>query len=403
MLVATLTYVSSLTGATTGIDPRNSKYPWLTNLWVYSNNTWTCSYPACLRLVPVSAGSAKYVLDSTSPAIIAASGTYRLDVSVAQFGTPCVASGCLTDTAISLTPIGSGQTLSPYTFVANPAGSSSANSGLASGSSSSGRRRLLGGVRQPDLVLAAGVPTSLSIQLRDGLGNPQAPKDGRKLDILSVSVGLLATVNGKVPSGEYPCIWSPQPRGVPALFAVPGCSAVWSGFDFNHPKSSPGPSFSALNLTTVNQFSTGTFTVSLTPDGQLPAVPLGVYYMLQIQLNSADITGSPFAVQVVPGALYPQNFLVSSSFFANQTAGAPVVYQIYSQDAYGMFTSPCSLLLAHFHFWACFACGLDLQIANDRARRGQWLGLGHGEEGKTEDTLQNSRYRQQPDHVALRQ
>ena len=283
ILLATLYYLRNLNNGTTGIDPRNSGYPLLSSLWTSSasGGNWTCGPPACMKLINSPAGSAFYVPDPATPAVIAVTGYYELKVWVAKYSTAC-RPDCYSVANPTLTPIGTGETLSPYTIKAMPAASSSANSGLAKGQASSSPRRHLLASKTADLVAVAGVALDLSVSLKDGMGNVQVPTDGRALDILNITVGLLTTTGGKVNRGQFPCIWEPQFRGVPALVATPSCTAVHAGFDFSNPSGSSGPNYVALAVSTVNLFSAGAFSISLTADGQLPAVPDGVFYRMQV-------------------------------------------------------------------------------------------------------------------------
>ena len=80
-----------------------------------------------------------------------------------------------------------------------------------------------------------------------------------------------------------------------------------------------------------------------------------------------------------------------TSFYDATTSLLEVFFLLNVSDAYGMFTSPCSLLLVHFSLLISLSgalCGpqlrRDVDIANDRARGGQWLGLfRHAGEGES--------------------
>ena len=207
LLFSSLQYLRDLNNLTTGLDPRNANYPSSYTEWTQDvNGTWTCAPPTCLNLINSPSGSAYWVPDPTTSPVIAASGYYTLSVYVNKYAAPCSPSCLTAGTLLSQTPLGSGQTLSPYLIQANPASSSSANSGLGSGS----RRRLLSSSSTvADIVAVAGVTTSLKVQLRDALGNSQVPSDGRKLDSLSVTLGTLITSHGVVSPGGV-TLWPRQ-------------------------------------------------------------------------------------------------------------------------------------------------------------------------------------------------
>jgi len=228
--------------------------------------------------------------------------------------------------------------VSPYKFFANPGQSSGSETSLSFGEeeTTTARRRLLevesgsypatseflvsagvgplgGPAYKPDssydFSVVAGTERSLSVGLSDAFGNAQLFDDLRRLDSLVVRLGETFK------NHSSPCFWNEPDfvagqHDVDHLKSVSGCTLLHKNWylgsgDTTLSPAAVGPDYSldGLQLSAVNNIDAGSFTISFTPDAQLPAISFGAYQM-DIVLNGQHIGASPYRFRVRPGPVF---------------------------------------------------------------------------------------------------
>ena len=330
-LEARMVYVMNINNETTGIFPYSDET--FADRWeLDEDGRWIARIGLVregdnVQFVPSSQDGEGMV-----PILVA--GYYQFEVDVVKFD--------VVDPAIVLerTPVGLDgiAPVSPYKFFANPGQSSGSETSLSFGEeeTTTARRRLLevesgsypatseflvsagvgplgGPAYKPDssydFSVVAGTERSLSVGLSDAFGNAQLFDDLRRLDSLVVRLGETFK------NHSSPCFWNEPDfvagqHDVDHLKSVSGCTLLHKNWylgsgDTTLSPAAVGPDYSldGLQLSAVNNIDAGSFTISFTPDAQLPAISFGAYQM-DIVLNGQHIGASPYRFRVRPGPVF---------------------------------------------------------------------------------------------------
>lgn len=333
-LEARMVYVMNMQNETTGIFPYSDAT--FADRWELDDSgRWIANITLVregdeVQLIPSPVAGQGMV-----PILVA--GYYQFEVEVVKFDVvdPTIV---LERTSIGLDGVAP---VSPYKFFANPGQSSGSETSLSFGDEeeTASRRRLLEETTEQgdtapdssyDFSVLAGSERQLSVGLSDAFGNAQLFDELRRLDSLVVRLGETFK------NDSASCIWSESSfeqgqHEVDNSISAVGCTLVHKNWKAT--STTPDYSSDGLKMSAVNNIDAGSFTISFTPQAQLPAVSYGAYQM-DIVLNGQHIGASPYRFRVLPGPIFGPKcelFDVREKYQVNKTIEIGII----ARDQFG--------------------------------------------------------------------